>query len=111
MSKYKLCKQANFLISKLDGNDFIHAHDVEAFLEKAQVVYQDDGYPYWGKDSTVGDKPMQARIILIEPIKSLSREERAIGLLNRAYRDGSLQTRDHWREWLNDTKELLDEEK
>lgn len=108
---FPLCKKAA-LEHYLEAGDYnitqvIEAKHVEAFLQKAEVVYgcPDKKFAWANKEERRGIiDTHSARIILIEPIVKKSREERLEELIRHA-----LEHRKMDQTWVDDAQALLAE--
>lgn len=124
MSKFELCTRAGLdikeqfyreditvgLATRFINDKVIKAEDVEAFLSKAIIVFGFTEEGLW----IVSEQPdpqdtHSMRLIMIEPIKQKSREEKLEELVRGALYSGDLQNRDHWNNWIMKAKALLEE--
>lgn len=95
MSEFKLCERAGLGIFKPFGEEtrkfVVYAHEVEALLANAPVVYQRENVSKcWFPDEWESDTHTARLLLIIEPIVKESAKESAEDLLRELV---------EWKEW------------
>lgn len=92
MKKFPLIEAMGLTIKTLPHSSIqlVYAEDLERALEAAPVVYGTDGGDCWVHD-TFGNDDHTARLLLVTPIKRMTREEKALKMLEMLVKHDGLR--------------------